>query len=93
MAGMHLSDLMGMEVRGMPLGVFFEGAAWADLSAAIERAIAGAMPFELELVSDGNALRPALRDWHLAGREAPRQLRSARSAWRSDGQTVNCFSL
>ncbi|MEL6207154.1 MAG: PAS domain-containing protein, partial [Pseudomonadota bacterium] len=37
LAGMHLNDLMGMEVRGMPLTAFFDPDARKRVSAAMER--------------------------------------------------------
>ena len=36
LAGMHLNDLMGMEVRGMPLTAFFEPEARRKVSDALE---------------------------------------------------------
>ena len=36
LAGMHLNDLMGMEVRGMPLTAFFDPDSRTELGAALE---------------------------------------------------------
>jgi hypothetical protein len=36
LAGMHLNDLMGMEVRGMPLTTFFEPEARREVGEALE---------------------------------------------------------
>ncbi len=59
-AGRQLADLLGMEVRGMPLTVFFTPAA-RDLAAAeIERAFATGLPVSLRLASPAEPGRPTL---------------------------------
>ncbi|MFN3147887.1 MAG: PAS domain-containing protein [Paracoccaceae bacterium] len=39
LAGQHLRDLMGMELRGMPMSALFEPEARAELAEAIDRAL------------------------------------------------------
>lgn len=59
LAGMHLNDLMGMEVRGMPLSCFFEPAAREEVQEQIERAFSEPAAVELHLESSGGFGRPA----------------------------------
>lgn len=61
LAGMHLSDLMGMELRGMPLSCFFEPAARDDVQKHVERAFSEPAAVELHLESSGGFGRAALR--------------------------------
>ncbi len=42
LTGQHLSDLLGMEPRGMPLSVFFTGAGRDELSQALQQVAQGA---------------------------------------------------
>lgn len=60
-AGMHLNDLMGMEVRGMPLSSMFEPAARKGLSDACEAVFNGPAIAEFDLRSDGGVGRPPLQ--------------------------------
>ncbi|GFE66786.1 PAS domain-containing protein [Litoreibacter roseus] len=52
LAGMHLSDLMGMEVRGMPLRSFIAPAARADFAARLENVFDAPEVHEYQLISD-----------------------------------------
>ena len=60
LAGMHLNDLMGMEVRGMPITCFFEPVARDEVQRHIERAFAEPAAVELELESARAIGRPSL---------------------------------
>jgi hypothetical protein len=60
LAGMRLNDLMGMEVRGMPLTVFFEPADRDETQRRIERAFCGPAVVELRLASAARFGQPAL---------------------------------
>lgn len=71
-AGMHLCDLLGMEVRGMPLSALIEPAARPALADALERVYAAPAVLEAELEAERGLGRPALtarlivlplRDW------------------------------
>lgn len=71
-AGMHLCDLMGMEVRGMPLSSLFEPEDRATLSAGLDQVFAAPSIFEARLEAPRGLGRPALeahllilplRDW------------------------------
>ena len=61
LAGMHLNDLMGMEVRGMPLTAFVEPAMRDELQRQIERAFAEPAAVEILLESARGIGRPVLR--------------------------------
>ncbi len=50
-AGSHLNDLMGMEVRGMPVTSLFEPSSRMHASQSIERVYRDATPLELRLFS------------------------------------------
>ncbi|WP_417260753.1 PAS domain-containing protein [Celeribacter sp.] len=60
LAGMHLTDLMGMEVRGMPLTAMFTPEARAQISAALEAVCATPNVSTISLKSAGGMGRPAL---------------------------------
>ncbi|AXC49831.1 PAS domain-containing protein [Paracoccus suum] len=60
LAGRHLIDLMGMEVRGMPLCSFFNPASRGRLSDVLETVFAGPQIVELTLLSEGAYARPVL---------------------------------
>ncbi|SPH17853.1 hypothetical protein DEA8626_01380 [Defluviimonas aquaemixtae] len=60
LAGMHLTDLMGMEVRGMPVTAFFTPEARAEASAALEAVFSGPNTAELSLRAEPGLGRPAL---------------------------------
>ncbi len=52
LAGMHLCDLMGMEVRGMPLRAFISPSSRAAFSASLERVFSNPEIHEYHLVSE-----------------------------------------
>jgi hypothetical protein len=60
LAGMHLNQLMGMEVRGMPLTTFFEPASRDEVGRQVERAFAGTDAVELSLDAERGIGRPEL---------------------------------
>lgn len=60
LAGMHLNDLMGMEVRGMPLSALFEPTARARLSEGLETVFAGPAVLDIWLEGERGVGRPAL---------------------------------
>ncbi len=59
-AGSHLNDLMGMEVRGMPLTAFFTPAARTAISDLLEVVFQTPASSTLRLTSEAAAGRPAL---------------------------------
>ncbi|MBI1172033.1 PAS domain-containing protein [bacterium] len=59
-AGMHLHDLMGMDVRGMPLSAMFEPAGRIRLADALEGVFATPAVLELWLEAERGIGRPAL---------------------------------
>ena len=60
-AGRHLSDLLGMEVRGMPISAMFLPEARAELQEAIEIAFTGPASLRFSLAGDTGFTRPALQ--------------------------------
>ncbi|ALI54419.1 PAS domain-containing protein [Celeribacter marinus] len=60
LAGMHLTDLMGMEVRGMPLTAMFTPEARTQISAALEAVCETPNVTTITLKSSGGMGRPAL---------------------------------
>lgn len=60
LAGRHLIDVMGMEVRGMPVCAFFNPSARGHLSDLLETVFQGPQIVELALASEGDYGRPAL---------------------------------
>ena len=60
LAGMQLHDLMGMDVRGMPLSSLIEPAARNRLSEALESVFAGPGTLEVWLEGERGIGRPAL---------------------------------
>lgn len=60
LAGMHLNDLMGMEVRGMPMTAFFTPAARPQVSSVLEAVFAGPQIAELSLTAQTGRDRPAM---------------------------------
>lgn len=60
LAGMHLNDLMGMEVRGMPLTAMFTAAARKQVSALTEAVCADPQIATLTLQSKGGIGRPSI---------------------------------
>lgn len=59
-AGMHLSDLMGMEVRGMPVSSFILPASRAGFGEALERVTAGPARVTLTLEAETGLGKPPL---------------------------------
>lgn len=60
LAGMHLNDLMGMEVRGMPLTALLDPAARAKLTEALDVVFSGSSALELQLEAERGIGRPGL---------------------------------
>lgn len=61
LAGMEINDLMGMEVRGMPLSSLFDPSARARLAEVLEKVMSTHTIVELDLEADRGIGRPALR--------------------------------
>ena len=61
LAGMDINDLMGMEVRGMPLSALFEPSARMRLAEEMEKVLTTRTIVELDLEADRGIGRPALR--------------------------------
>ncbi len=59
-AGSHLSDLMGMEVRGMPLSAFFAPSARSEAGDLIEQVFRGPATAELTLSAERGIGKPAI---------------------------------
>ena len=60
LAGSHLVDLMGSEVRGMPLSVLFTGESRAELAEAVEGVFSGPEMLRLRLSGERGLARPTL---------------------------------
>ena len=60
LAGSHLSDLLGMEVRGMPISAMFEPQTRGRLAEALETAFASPAVVRAGLSCHGSIGRPAL---------------------------------
>ncbi|MDS9468055.1 PAS domain-containing protein [Paracoccus sp. MBLB3053] len=60
LAGRHLNDLMGMEVRGMPICAFLNTSSRGRLSDVLESVFKGPQIAEISLVSVASYGRPAL---------------------------------
>ncbi|AMY69156.1 PAS domain-containing protein [Frigidibacter albus] len=61
LAGMHLSDLMGMEVRGMPMTAFFTPKVRSRVAALLEGVFQGPEIAELTLAGEGGFGKPELQ--------------------------------
>lgn len=59
-AGSHLSDLMGMEVRGMPISSFFAPTAREALNTVMEEAFEDPAVVEMAMVAERGLGKPAL---------------------------------
>lgn len=59
-AGSHLGDLMGMEVRGMPISAFFDPGARNLLGEALEQVFDGPATAELTLSAETGIGKPAI---------------------------------
>ncbi len=60
LAGLALCDLMGMEVRGMPLRSFIAPAVRADFSAQLEKVFDGPEVHEYSLISENSTTAPLM---------------------------------
>jgi hypothetical protein len=58
LAGQHLTELMGMDVRGMPLRSFFELSDRKRLMEHVEIVFEGPCSLDIELVSDAQGRAP-----------------------------------
>jgi len=58
LAGQHLTELMGMDVRGMPLRSFFELSDRKRLMEFVEMVFEGPCSLDIELVSDAQGRAP-----------------------------------
>jgi hypothetical protein len=61
LAGMDINDLMGMEVRGMPISTMFDPSVRARLAELVEKVVANRTMVELDLEADRGIGRPALQ--------------------------------
>ncbi|OCX62278.1 PAS domain-containing protein [Thioclava sp. SK-1] len=61
LAGMHLNDLMGMEVRGMPLTAMFAPKGRKKVAEATEAAFQNPAIVELDLVAETGIGKPPLK--------------------------------
>ena len=61
LAGMHLNDLMGMEVRGMPITSFFTPAARPEASEIIEKVFRAPQIAELALSAESGFGKPPMQ--------------------------------
>ena len=61
LAGTHMTDLMGMEMRGMPLSALLAPASRDGARALVEAVFAGPSIVELALESDRGLARPAVQ--------------------------------
>ncbi len=61
LAGSHLNNLAGMEVRGMPLTAFFEPSARDDVKSILDQVLTGPAVAELGLLSKGKLGRTSLQ--------------------------------
>jgi len=59
-AGSHLTDLMGMEVRGMPASTFFTPAGRNTFSEALEDVFDGPATATLDLIAERGIGKPAM---------------------------------
>lgn len=60
LAGKHLVDLMGMEVRGMPFSALFMGESRRDIGTTLETVFDGPGICSMTLSSDRGLTKPAL---------------------------------
>ncbi len=61
LAGSHLNNLAGMEVRGMPLTAFFEPSARDDVKSILDQVLTRPAVAELGLLSKGKLGRTSLQ--------------------------------
>lgn len=60
LAGMHLGDLMGMDVRGMPFSALFTPAARVETGIILENLFSGPCTAELTITGEAGLGKPAL---------------------------------
>lgn len=60
LAGMHLTDLMGMEVRGMPFTALFAPEARDEIGRILDAVFSGPRTAEITIAAAGGFGRPAL---------------------------------
>ncbi|WP_347309821.1 PAS domain-containing protein [Defluviimonas sp. SAOS-178_SWC] len=60
LAGMHLNDLMGMEVRGMPLTAFFTPKARREIAGLLDAVFTGPRTAELTLAAESGLGKPTM---------------------------------
>ncbi len=60
LAGMHLNDLMGMEVRGMPMTSLFTPKARAEIAETLEQVFTGPRTADLILTGETGFGKPGL---------------------------------
>ena len=60
LAGMHLNDLMGMEVRGMPITAFFRPESRKSISLALEHLFEKPQKIEMDLSAERGIGKPPL---------------------------------
>lgn len=60
LAGMHLNDFLGMEVRGMPFCALFTAAARAEVGMILDSVFSGPRTAELAISGESGIGRPAL---------------------------------
>lgn len=60
LAGMHIVDLMGMEVRGMPLSAMFDPAGRTALGIALEKVFTAPAILDLHLEAERSIGKPTL---------------------------------
>ena len=85
LAGMQLHDLMGMDVRGMPLSSLIDPAARNRLATALEPVFSGPAALELWLEGERGIGRPAL--------EARLLILPLTSAGGEVGLAIGCLAL
>lgn len=61
LAGMHLNDLMGMEVRGMPLTAFFAPTGRKAIAEVTEAVFKGPAVAEIELTAETGIGKPPMK--------------------------------
>ncbi len=84
LAGMHLNELMGMEVRGMPLTTFFAPEARKRVSAALEQVFDAPAVARLSLSGETGIGRPSM--------EARMLLLPLKSDFGDVSRAIGCLS-
>ncbi|MDW4547871.1 PAS domain-containing protein [Defluviimonas sp. D31] len=60
LAGMHLNDLMGMEVRGMPLTALFTPKSRTEVSSTLDQVFSAPATAEMTLLAETGLGRPSM---------------------------------